>query len=830
MKTEKSVEEFEPVYQEEELGENFKQSYLDYSLSVIVERAIPDVIDGCKPSNRRLFHTMYENGLLHGRRMKCARIVGDVIGKYHPHGDASVYDVLVGNAQPFNNNVPVVDPQGNFGSLDGDSPAAMRYTEAKLSPIAQHIMSDIDYVEMQDNYDQTLKEPKYLPVEFPYLLLNGTSGIAVGMATNIPPHSLREICDATIAYIKDNNITTAELCKHIKGIDLPTGGMLAKEDFVQTYETGRGPFSVRSHIDLTQRGKHQCLIIRDLPYNVNKSKLIETIAYISRDNKEKKNGVQKIIKAKIEGIKDITDESNLQNPVSIVIMLEKDASPELIVNQLYKHTACNVKYNLNMRVLVNGKPKLIGIKNVFEEFLPFRRSIISDKLCAERIKIEKRLHIIDGFFLVFDKIKQVIKTIEEYAGDDLNGEIQKVFNLTKEQAVAVLAITLKKLSKIDKFEINTEYTKLKTRKNEIDTILSDVSNVDDIIIEELTEIRKKFGTQRKTELASQFSEINQLDTIPEESMIITLSANGFIKRTSLSEYKTQNRKGVGVNGGKTEDDDYIKFIKTSNSHDDILFFTNTGSCYYLPVYMIPEMDKNRKGTKVAKLINLADNEKIAAMLSIDEMPDDKTLVLTSKKGYTKRLDVACVKRVRKSGLIVAKVAEGDELLDVAICDELNEILLSTKAGFSLRIKASEISIIGRTGRGVGTVKLRGNDDCVISMCVVNSDDEILTVTERGYGKKVSINEYRLVSGHSGKGVTNYKVDVHGNVAGVKSVSTKNIKQVEIIIITNTSKIIRIPFDSFTSSIGRATKGCRLQAVGKNEIITAFDIINVPISE
>ena len=405
----KVVQEDETNYINEETGELFKQHYLDYALSVIVDRAIPDIIDGFKPSDRRVIYTMYEDGLLHGRRMKCARTVGNVIGKYHPHGDQSVYDVLIRMSQNFNNNIPLIDFQGNNGSIDGDNPAAMRYTESKLSPIVANIVSDIDYVDKKDNYDQTLKEPVFLPVEFPHILLNGSFGIAVGMASHILPHNLREICDATVAYIQNNDITTKELCKYILGPDFITGGMLAKEDFSPIYESGRGGFSIRSHIDLMQRGKNQCIVITDLPFNVNKAKLVENIAYISRDNKEKKNGTTISIKAKIDGIDDITDESDLDNGIKIVLTVDKNASPELIVNQLYKYTACSTKYNLNMRVLVDGKPRLVGLKPIFEAFLPFRRDVIIKKLNAEKDKINKRTHIIDGFFIVYDKIKKVIQ-------------------------------------------------------------------------------------------------------------------------------------------------------------------------------------------------------------------------------------------------------------------------------------------------------------------------------------------------------------------------------------------------------------------------------------
>ena len=772
---------------------------------------------------------MHENGLLHGRKMKSARIVGDVIGKYHPHGDVSVYDVIIGMGQWFNNNAMFVEKQGNFGSLDGDSPAAMRYTEAKLMPIVSHIVSDIDFVEMVDNYDETLKEPALLPVEFPNILLNGSFGIAVGMASNILPHNLREICDATIAYIKNNDITIKDLCNYIKCPDFPTGGLIAKDDFYKVYENGYGAFSVRSNVELIERGKNQCLVIRDLPFNVNKSKLIENIAYVSRDNKEKKNGKQVIVKAKIDGIRDITDESDLKNPVKIVLLLSKNASPDLVVNQLYKHTNCSVKFNLNMRAIIDGKPELFNLKTVFERFLPFRRSIITNKLTVEKTKIEKRLHILDGLFLVFDKIRSVIKVIEEYRGDDLNAELQNVFKLSKEQATAVLAITLKKLSRIDKQELKSEHEKLSDRKKEIEITLSDIKNVDNIIITELETIRKKYGTPRKTEISSTpFTEINQLDTIPEESMTITLSSNGYIKRTSLSEFKVQKRNGVGTKGYDVGDDDFIKFIKIANSHDDILFFSNKGICYYLPVYMIPEMNKKRKGIKIDKLVNLSSDEKIASMLTTNDLEDGKTLILTSSLGYSKRLDVNSVKKIRKSGLIVAKVIDNDKLIDVSICDDNNDILISTKAGFSLRINAKKVTTIGRGGRGVKTVKLKSDTDRVISTCVINKDDEILTVTEKGYGKKVSVNEYRCMTGRSGTGVINYKVEKYGNVCGVKAVALNDIKNVEILLTTNKSKVIRIPFDSFMTATGRAAKGCRLQTLTNDEKITAFDIIDTSL--
>lgn len=810
----------------EEIGEIFKTRYLDYALSVITDRALPNAIDGFKPVQRRIIYSMFENGLLHGRRVKCAKIVGDVMGNYHPHGDSSIYGTLVGMGQPFNNIVPFIDKQGNFGSIDGDPPASMRYTEAKLSEICTHLVKDIDYTEKIDNFDQNKKEPVALPVEFPAILLNGNMGIAVGMASNILPHNLNEICDATIYYINNKDCTIKELCKYLKGPDFPTGGMLSKQDNLHTiYQDGKGGFSVRSHIELSKRGNNQCLIIKDLPWGVNKIKLVENIDYLSHDNKTKdKKGNTLVEKAKIEGIKDVIDESNLKNGIRICIILDKNAQPDLVVNQLYKYTNCHTKFNLNMKALVNGKPKQLSIKEIFEIFLEFRRDIIVKKLNSEKEKIEAKLHILDGYFLIFDKIKLVIDVIEKYDGENLSDELQNKFLLSKIQADAVLSLRLKRLSKLDKLDIKNEYDNLKERKQQIIEILSDINNIDNIIISELKEIKKKYGENRKTEITTPFTEIEALDTIPEDNMVIALTAQGYIKRLSLDTYKTQARKGAGVKGGNYNDDDYVQTIKIANTHDDLLFFTTKGKCYYLQVYMIPEMQRTARGTLISRIINLQENEKITAMLSINDLEDDKSLILTSKNGFTKRLDTDNIKKIRKNGTCLITIENDDELISVNIADETDELLISTINGLSLRIACKKIRVMGKNARGVSTIKLSKNDK-VICTNVVNPGDEIIIVTELGLGKRVMVEEYRLSLGYKGKGVINCKVDKTGKVVGVKSIDSEKINNAQIMLMTNKSKIIRIDLSGVRFMETRTGKGVRLQRLNDDEKITSFDIVS-----
>lgn len=810
----------------EEIGEIFKTRYLDYALSVITDRALPNAIDGFKPVQRRIIYSMFENGLLSGRRVKCAKIVGDVMGNYHPHGDSSIYGTLVGMGQPFNNIVPFIDKQGNFGSIDGDPPASMRYTEAKLSEICNHLVKDIEYTDKIDNFDQNKKEPVVLPVEFPSILLNGNMGIAVGMASNILPHNLNEICDATIHYIHNKDCTIKDLCKHLKGPDFPTGGMLSKQDNIyDIYQDGKGSFSVRSHIELSKRGNNQCLIIKDLPWGVNKIKLVENIDYLSRDNKTKdKKGNTIIEKAKIEGIKDVVDESNLKNGIKICIILDKNAQPDLVVNQLYKYTNCHAKFNLNTKALVNGKPKQLSLKDIFEIFLEFRREIITRKLNAEKEKIEAKLHILDGYFLIFDKIKTVIDIIEKYDGNDLSEELQNKFSLSKIQADSVLALKLKRLSKLDRLDIKNEYNNLIERKKTIIEILSDILNIDNIIVSELKEIKKKYGVDRKTEITTPFTEIEALDTIPEDNMVIALTLQGYIKRLSLDTYKTQARKGAGVTGGNYNDDDYIQTIKIANTHDDLLFFTTKGKCYYLQVYMIPEMQRTARGTLISRIINLQENEKVTSMLSLNELSDDKSLILTTKNGITKRIDTDNIKKIRKSGTCLISIDEGDELIGINIVDDTDELLISSSNGMFLRISCKKIRIMGKGARGVNTIKL-ANDDKVVCTNVVNPGDEIIIVTEFGLGKRIMVEEYRLSQGYRGKGVLSCKINKTGKIVGVKSIDSEKIEKSQIMLMTNKSKVIRIDLKDVRFIETRTGKGVRLQKLNDDEKIASFDIIS-----
>ncbi len=786
-----------PQIQEISIGKEMRTSFLDYAMSVIVSRAIPDVRDGLKPVQRRILYSMNDLGMHADKAYKkSARIVGDVIGKYHPHGDSAVYEAMVRMAQDFSYRNMLVDGHGNFGSVDGDPAAAMRYTEARMSKISMELLRDINKntVDYQDNYDGSEREPKVLPARFPNLLVNGTSGIAVGMATNIPPHQLGETIDAILAVSENPDITIDELMEnYIYGPDFPTGGIiLGRSGIRKAFETGRGSITIRAktRIEEQTNGK-STIIVSELPYQVNKAKLIEKIAELVRDKK-------------IDGITDLRDESD-RNGLRIVMELRRDANPNVLLNNLYKQTALQSSFGINMLALVNGQPKVLSLKETLIHYLDHQKDVIRRRTQYELNKAEQRAHILEGLRIALDYIDEIIALIRASNTTDIarEGLIQN-FKLTEKQAQAILDMRLQRLTGLERQKIEEEYEKLLELIKELKSVLENENKLLDIIREELIEIKEKYNDERRTEIVMGGVDFfEDEDLIPEEDIVVCLTHRGYIKRLPSSTYRTQNRGGRGVQGMSTHDDDFVEHLVTASTHDTILFFTNKGKVYRLKGYQIPEYGRAAKGLPVINILEIEKDEWVNTVISAPEFDEEKFLFFTTKYGISKRTSLNQFANIRRNGIIALTLRDEDELISVQLTDGSKDIMIATRNGYLIRFDEQQIRSMGRSAAGVKGISLR-DDDEVVSMEIVEENDYILNVTENGYGKRTPESDYRMIN-RGGKGVFTANVtDKTGSVVAVKSVNGDE----DLMIMTDSGVLIRTPIEAI-SITGRNTQGVRL---------------------
>lgn len=782
-----------PVNIEDEM----KESYLSYSMSVIIGRALPDVRDGLKPVHRRILYGMYELGNGWNKPYKkSARIVGDVMGKYHPHGDAAIYDALVRMAQDFSMRYPLVDGQGNFGSIDGDPPAAMRYTEVRLARIASEMLDDIDKetVDFLPNYDGSAVEPVVLPAKIPNLLLNGTSGIAVGMSTNIPPHNFGELIDGIIAQIRKPDISLAQLMKHIPGPDFPTGGFICgREAIKEAYATGRGIIKVRAKAKIERQKKNdrESITITEIPYQVNKSKLIERIADLVKEER-------------IEGISDIRDESDREG-IRIVVELKRGENPEVILNQLYKHTPMDTSFGIIMLGLVRNQPRILTLKELITQFIDHRKEIVTKRTEFELRKAEERLHILEGLKIALDHLDEVISLIRGSANPaEAREKLILKLSLSSIQAQAILDMRLQRLTALEREKIIEERDELIKTIGHLREILEKEELLFNIIVTELEDIKNRYGDERRTEIIESVEEISVEDLIADEDMVVTVTHEGYIKNTPLSVYRSQRRGGKGKTGMSTKDTDFVETIFVASTHSYVLFFTNLGRCYWLKVHEIPEAGPTGKGKAVINLLDLSSDEKIAAVLPVREFKDDKFVIMATKNGVVKKTELMAYSNPRTGGIIAVNVRDDDELIRAEITGGNNEILLTTRFGQAIRFNEEEVRETGRGATGVIGIRLEDKDEVVSLEVIENQNAQILTVTEMGYGKRTPVSEYRLTA-RGGKGVITIKTtEKNGRVVGAFQVAD----DLQVILITTHGKIIRMEASEI-KVYGRGTQGLKL---------------------
>jgi DNA gyrase subunit A len=781
------------------IEEEMKSAYIDYSMSVIVSRALPDVRDGLKPVQRRVMFGMSELGVMSNRPYKkSARIVGEVLGKYHPHGDSSVYEAMVRMAQEWSLRYPLVDGQGNFGSVDGDSPAAMRYTEARLKKIAEETLADIEKntVDFQLNFDDSLEEPTVLPTRIPNLLVNGASGIAVGMATNMPPHNLTEIVDATIAYIDNPAITAAELIQYIKGPDFPTGGIIYGEQGIRdALETGRGRIVVRSktEIEHTASGR-ECIIVTEIPYMVNKAEMIRKIADLINEKK-------------IEGISYINDESD-RNGMRIVIILKKDATANVVLNNLYKHSQLQTSFSVNNIALVRGRPKTLNTRDLIEYFVKHRHEIVLRRTKFDLDQAEKRAHILEGLIIASDNIDEVIEIIKSSQTPDMARErLMERFSLSEIQSRAIVDMRLRQLTGLEQDKLRAEYKEVMDLIEYLRKVLENVELQMKIIKDELIEIKEKYGDARRTEIVPNAEEFNPEDFYADDEMVITISHMGYIKRTPLTEFRRQNRGGVGSKGSTTREEDFIEHLYIATMHNTMLFFTRKGKCYWLKVYAIPEGSRTSKGRAMQNLINLEPDDNVRAFINVKNLNDEEYInnnfiVLCSTKGIIKKTSLEAYSRPRTNGVNAITVREGDELLEARMTNGNHQIMMAVKSGRAICFPEKGVRPMGRTASGV---RLSNENDIVVGMITIeNKEKDILVVSEKGYGKRSDIDGYR-VTNRGGKGVKTINItDKTGTLIALKDVTDTD----DLMIITQYGNILRIPVSALRV-MGRATQGVRL---------------------
>ena len=777
-----------------DIEKRMKEAFIDYAMSVIVSRALPDVRDGLKPVHRRILYSMYEENLTSDKPFfKSATTVGNVIGRYHPHGDASVYDAMVRLAQDFSMRYPLIDGHGNFGSVDGDPPAAYRYTEARMSKLANVLLENIekDTVDFAPNFDEKRKEPTILPTRIPTLLVNGSSGIAVGMATNIPPHNLTEVLNGVMAQIDNPEITVEELMEYIQGPDFPTSAtIMGRSGIRSAYNTGRGKIVIRAKAQIEEhKDGTSSIIVTELPYQVNKKMLVESIANLVKEKK-------------IEGLSDIDDHSSDRVGIRLEIFLKRDANPQVVLNQLYKYTRLQDSFSVNLLAICDGKPKTMGLKEVLSHFITFQKEIVTRRIKFDKAKAEARMHILEGLRIALANIDEIIEVIRN-SYDDAKENLMQKFGFSEIQAQSVLDMRLAQLQKLSGEKIDDEYNELTQKVEEFKSILSDEALLLAQIKKELAEIRDKFGDERKTNIENVMTEIDIEDLIEEEESVITLTHGGYIKRMPTSTYTSQHRGGKGIKGMTTKEEDFVKTIMVASTHDNMLFFTNKGRMYRLKGYQIPESSRQAKGSAIVNLLPLDKDEMVTALIALREFQEDKYLLMCTRNGVIKKTSVTDYNTSRKGGIIGISLDEGDELIRVEITDGENDVVIGTHSGMAIRFNEKDVRSMGRVTRGVKAITLRG-DDYIVGMCLAEEDTQLLAVTEYGYGKRTELSEYRVQS-RGGIGIKTYKCsDVTGNVVSVTTVKENE----DIMMITSEGVIIRIPADGI-STIGRSTKGVRL---------------------
>ena len=808
----KDIENRDGKIIERDIEAEMKTAYIDYAMSVIVSRALPDVRDGLKPVHRRILYTMYEDGLTSDKPYrKSATTVGDVLGRYHPHGDASVYDAMVRMAQTFSLRYPLVDGHGNFGSIDGDGAAAYRYTEARMSKIAETMLTDIEKntVKFIPNFDDRLQEPAVLPAKIPALLVNGSSGIAVGMATNIPPHNLTEVINGIIKIIDEDEVTDEQLMQIIKGPDFPTGGViLGREAIKQAYTTGRGKITVRAEAEIEEssNGK-QKIIVTSLPYQVNKAKLIENIANLVKEKR-------------IEGIAELRDESDRENAVRIHIGLKKDANARVVLNQLYKNTQMQDTFGIIMLALVDGEPKVLTLRQCLDHYIDHRKHVILRRTQFDLDKALARAHILEGLKIALDNIDEVINIIRS-SYDDAKEKLMQRFGLSEIQAQAILDMRLKTLSGLQREKIEDEYNELMKLIAHLREILGSEKLVFQVIKEELIEVKEKYGDERLTKIVAAEGELNEEDLIKEEQMVVAFTHFGYIKRMPIDTYKSQRRGGKGITGIATREEDFVKQIFTTSTHDTVLFFSNKGKLYRLRGYEIPEAGRTAKGTAIVNLLSLDAGEKISAIIPISNFEDGKYLLMATRNGLIKKTALQEYNSTRKTGLLAITLKDDDELIDVRLTDGEDNVVLVTSKCMCITFDEKDVRPVGRSAQGVLGIRL-DEDDFVIGMESILADNKkatLLAITENGFGKRTELDEYR-VQNRGGKGVITYKITPKtGNIVGIRVTNEDD----DAMLITNSGTIIRIKVKD-VSILGRATQGVTLMRTSENEKVVSIETL------
>jgi len=792
------------------IEDEMKESYLDYSMSVIVGRALPDVKDGLKPVHRRILYAMYDMGMFHSKPYKkCARIVGEVLGKYHPHGDQAVYDALVRMVQPFSLRYPLIDGQGNFGSVDGDEPAAMRYTEARMQRISEEVLQDIDKetIEFRKNFDGSLKEPVVLPSKLPNLLVNGSSGIAVGMATNIPPHNLNEIADGVIATIENPKITIEELMQHVKGPDFPTGGLIiGKPGIVQAYTTGKGSITVRGRAEIsrTETGKEK-IIIREIPYQVNKARLIENIADLVREKK-------------VRGITNIRDESDREG-MRIIIDVAKSVPADVLLNNLYKHTQLQTNFGVTLLALVDNQPRVLNLKQMVEEFIRHRKDVVTRRTRFELAKAKERAHILEGLIVALDRIDPVVKTIKSSKTVEVaRKRLVSKFRLTSKQAQAILEMRLQKLASLEQKKVKDEHKNLLKLIADLTDILRHESKIYGIIKEEMNELKKRYGDARRTEIVDTGEQIADLEDdrlIKQEDVVITFSKDDYVKRIPLEEYKQQRRGGKGIIGTKTKEGDVVKEMYVTNTHDYLLCFTNRGKVYWIKAYRIPEVGRYAKGKPIVNLLRVEKGERVKTIIPVKKFEEGKFIFFVTKRGLVKKTPLLEYSRPLSCGIRAIRLNEGDDLVEARMTDGNREIVIGTRKGYAIRFRESNVRSMGRVAAGVRGIRLREGDR-VVGMCLVEPEGSLFTVTENGYGKRTKFDKYRI-QGRGGKGIKNMRItDKNGEVVGLVPLQDSD----EVMFISKKGMIIRT-IAKYISEIGRATQGVRVMRLNGGDAVVSF---------
>ena len=800
------------------IGDEMKSAYIDYSMSVIVSRALPDARDGLKPVHRRVLYGMLELGVLSNRaHRKSARIVGDVLGKYHPHGDSSVYDTMVRMAQEWSLRYPMVDGQGNFGSIDGDNPAAMRYTEARLRKIAEEMLADLDKetVDFSPNFDESTSEPSVLPAKIPNLLVNGASGIAVGMATNMPPHNLTEVVNGTIAYIEDNDITVEGLMEHIKAPDFPTGGTIyGIEGVKQAFETGRGRVVMRgkARIDELKSGK-EAIIVEEIPYQVNKADMIRKTADLVNDKK-------------IDGISEIRDESDRKG-MRIVYELKRDCIPNVVLNKLYKYTALQTSFSVNNIALVQGRPELLNLKDMIVNFVEHRHEVVVRRTQYELRKAEERAHILQGLIIALDNIDEVIALIRgSKTPEEARTGLMTRFELSEVQARAILDMRLQKLTGLERDKLRAEYDELMELIAELKAILENKDKRMAIITQELIDVREKYGDERRSNIEFSSADLSIEDMIPDEKVVITISHAGYIKRTRLNEYRTQSRGGVGSKGTATRDKDFLEHLFTATNHNWLLIFTQMGKCFWMRIFEVPEGSRQSKGRAIQNLINIEQDDKVLAYIPVKDIKDPEyanahNVILCTKKGLVKKTTLEAYSRPRTNGINAVTIREGDELLMARLTSGNHEIIMGLRSGKAIRFNENTVRAVGRTAMGVKGVTLAHDNDEVIGMVVIDDQEsDIMVVSEKGYGKRSAVEDYRITN-RGGKGVKTISVtEKTGDLIAILNVNDEN----DLMIINKSGITIRMRVDEMRT-MGRATQGVRLISLkGKDEIAAVCKVL------